>query len=253
MHDIVIRRGDTLPLIRKTLYLGGNPVDLSGYTVTFQVGKLDGSTFFFDDHVADVVPDATGVVQYQWTDADTTAVTDDAAFAFFRAEKDTDVFTIPNHRPLSLLLTSSTHHEYSYSGDPSARPIDRIRFLLQDTDMDRALFTDSEIEFVLSDYTNPYLAAEELALVQSSKFTNLKDKTVGPLSISYGTTASRWTELAANLRVRGRRSSGGGAVAITTQKSREPYFRLGMHDIPAAAANTSVWDPDNLLGEETLP
>jgi hypothetical protein len=247
MHDIVIRRGDTLPLIRKTLYLGGNPVDLTGYDVEFTVNHLDGSTDFFTNDADIVVPAANGVVEYQWTNQDTTDVTDDVAFAFFKATQGTDIFTVPNHRPLSILLTSTTKHEYSYSGDPAARPIDRVRFLLQDTNMDTAFFTDSEIEFTLTEYSSPYATAAELALVQSSKFTNLADKTVGPLSINYGNISERWLKFAASLRNRGR--SGSGAQVIMTQVSRGPHVRLGMHDNPVVADDANNY-PDNLLGEE---
>lgn len=250
MHDIVIRRGDTLPLIKKTLYLGGEPVDISGYDVSFSVNRLDGSLEFVNS-AAEVVSGQIGVVQYQWTEANTTDTTDDVVFAFFQADNGTDKFTIPNHRPLSMMLTSTTKHEYSYSGDPNARSIDRVRFLLQDTDMDRALFTDSEIEFMLAETNGAYGAAEELALVQSSKFTNLADKTVGPLSINYGSISDRWVKLAASLRRRAARSS--GAKAILTQKDRSPHVRLGMHDAPGTYTDTRPENyPVNLLGDEPL-
>jgi hypothetical protein len=240
--DIIIRRGDTLPKIAKTFYVGGAPFNLTGFgTPKFIVNEIDGTEIF--NHDANVVSAAEGKVDYQWTDADTDLVVDDYAFARFYVEKDANnQLTVPNHRPLSIMLTNTTRHEYSYSGNPSSRPIDRVRFLLQDTNMDKALFTDSEIEFLITEYTSPYAAAAEAAMLQSTKYTNIGDKTVGPLSVSYGDLGRRWAALSMSLLRRSRRSS--GARAITTQKSTTPHVRLGMHDL----ANWST--EDQLLGEE---
>lgn len=127
----------------------------------------------------------------------------------------------------------------TYSGDPSTSDMDRVRFLISDT-ADPWLFTNEEIVFTLSDQGGIYQAAEELALVQSTKYTDKADKTVGPLSIKYGEVGERWLKLAQNLR---RRSGRSGAIAVTTQVSRDPHIRLGMHDIYISTA------ADKLAGE----
>lgn len=227
MFDIVIRRNDNLPVIEKSVYAGGSPVDLSGYDVNFVVFSLDGAEIFSHD-ASVVLGGANNKVQYEFTTADAQQITGQYAFAHFVATFAGDVFTTPNNRPLSIMLTDNTHHEYSYSGDPSARAIDKVRFLLNDTNLSSALFTDSEITFLVDQEGSAYAAAAEAAFVQSGKFASLKDKTVGPLSVSYGSQAERWTLLAKSLLKRGSRRS--GAVAITTQTSREPHIRLGMND-----------------------
>lgn len=116
----------------------------------------------------------------------------------------------------------------TYSGDPATSPKDAVRFYLHDK-ADPWLFTDEEIDYQLSEMGSVYLAAAELAMVQGASYTDRRDKTVGPLSIKYGEIGDRWYALAKSLRQRGARAS--GAIAITTQKTRAPYFTLGMHDI----------------------
>lgn len=229
MFDIVIRRGDTLPKIQKKFYVNGAAFDITGYDIVFIVNDLEGGEQL--NHTAEIVDAVNGIVAYQWTNADSTAVTADIVFARFQATAGSNILTVPNNRPLSMTLTDIGKNEYSYSGDPAGRPIDRIRFLLSDTNMDRPLFTDKEIQFLLDEYTNPYAAASEAASIQASKYTTLANKTVGPLSIDYGQLSSRWTQLARNLSTRFV-GSGGGAVAITTQKNVDPYFRTGIMDNP---------------------
>ena len=228
MFDIIVHRHDNLPVIQKTAYLNGAPMDLSGYTAKILVFSIDGTVTYIDK----AATIAGSAVQYQFTDADADSITSDYAFMQFQVINGANDFTLPNNRPLSMLLTSATRHEYSYSGDPSARPLDRVRFLLGDTDMDTAVFTDSELQFLLDEFSDVYLASAEAASRQAGVFAKFADKTVGPLSIRYGDQSSRWYELAKSLRGRGARQ--GGAVAIMTQSSTDHHFILGIHDGPAS-------------------
>lgn len=115
----------------------------------------------------------------------------------------------------------------TYSGDPRETPKDRVRFLLGDTSAPWT-FTDEEILYVIETQGNVYAGAAELATIKATEYADKKDKTVGPLSISYGESSDRWLAVAKNLRGRSARSS--GAKAITTQVDRAPYFSLGGHD-----------------------
>lgn len=228
MFDIVVRKGDTLPVIGRTIVMNGAPVDLTGYTMQFVVMDTDGVEIF--RHSASVVsPGTAGKVTYQWTTADSDALnTPGVRFAYFQGTQGSDTITFPNNSVLSLLFTTTSSHEYSYSGDPSKRPIDRVRFLIQDTDMSKATFTDSELNFMLAEEGNAYAAAAMAAETQAGSFASLSDKTVGPLSIRYGDQANRWSKLASSLRARGGRSS--GAKAINGNVVRDPLFSIGMHD-----------------------
>jgi hypothetical protein len=242
MFDIVLRKGDNLPKIQKTLYVNGAPQPLAGYTVKFVVTDVSGVELLNND--AEITDPNGGVVAYQWTDADSTAFTTNVGFARFVATEGSNKFTVPNNSPLTIFVTSDTASEYSYSGDPSKRPIDEVRFLLGDVDMSKSLFTDSEIEYLLTTQGNAYAAAAEGALTFSARYTDLRDKTVGPLSVRYGDVAQRWATLAKSLSSRGSKNS--GAKAITTQRSTVPAFARGMNDFPGSP----IPDWQNVLGTE---
>jgi hypothetical protein len=133
----------------------------------------------------------------------------------------------------------------TYTGNPEDSPKDAVRFLLSDT-KDPWKFSDEEITYALSLYNdNVFNGAAELANIMASKYTDRRDKTVGPLSIKYGDLSSRWDNLARSLRQRGK--ARGGARAIMTQRVRGPHFKIGMHDIYRVRKEL-----DDLLGEEPL-
>lgn len=244
VFDVVIRKMDTLPLITRKVYLDGSAVDLTGYTFNFEVTTIDGATVF-DNPASVPAGDPVNDVQYQWTDTDSGLVTGGVYFATFKGDKAGDNLTFPNNRPLSLMVTDSGSWEYSYSGDPTKRPIDRVRFLLGDKNMDLAFFTDSEILFLLSENGgNAYFAAADLAVSQAGSYSSYADKTVGPLSIRYGEQANRWTALSKDLRTRGTRQSG-AKVVFTGQNAldRGPIFKIGMNDNPESTLPPELGGP----------
>lgn len=132
----------------------------------------------------------------------------------------------------------------SYSGDPASSAKDFIRFYIYDR-KDPWLFTDEEINYAIGEYTNVWIAASELALVQYAKYADKRDKAVGPLSIKYGETAERWLNLSKILRGKSSRSSSTGAIFANASSDpnaalRGPYFKLGMHDNPAAKSRNEL-------------
>jgi hypothetical protein len=118
----------------------------------------------------------------------------------------------------------------TYSNNPMTVPLDRIRFILSDTGASGTwLFSDEELNWQLEEAGSVYAAAAEVAMIMSARYTDKRDKTVGPLSIKYGEIGDRWIKLAESLRKRGSRAS--GPIAIMTQKNTgSTHFRLGMHD-----------------------
>ena len=129
----------------------------------------------------------------------------------------------------TFLVNVNASTEYSYSGDPASRPIDQIRFLIQDTNMANALLNDSEILFIFAQYKNPLLAAAEAADVIGSKYVSYADKTVGPLRIRKSDLAQRYYDLGKSLRQRASRNT--GALAVMTQNpDRTRAFAIGMND-----------------------
>ena len=97
---------------------------------------------------------------------------------------------------------------YTYSGDPATSPLDAVRFHLQDT-ADPGLLTDNEIRFLLAEEgDNPYRAAYAGCLTLSRRYAGKSgSRTIGDVSISYGTIAKTYTDLAPSLLSRSGRSS----------------------------------------------
>lgn len=84
----------------------------------------------------------------------------------------------------------------TYSGDPSSSPLDAVRFHLADTDETTYELEDVEIDYALSLYSNNVLqTAVYLAGVIAAKYASKRDRTLGPLSISYEAQYRRWIEL----------------------------------------------------------
>lgn len=223
--DIVRRSGDNQPILRRTLSDANGPINLSNYTVTFQITDPVTGNIVFNDP-CDVVDAPNGVVEFSWPNTPTAGF----YFAVFKLSNTTDNknFTIPNSIPLSLMVTDGTTSEYSYTGNPALRTIDKIRFLIQDTDTSSMVLSDSEIMFLSTEFGNDYNAAAEAADIISARYGSFRDKTVGPLSIRYGDVTNRYVQLAKSLRKRA--STNSGAVAVFTGTKRDPLFKIGMND-----------------------
>lgn len=86
--------------------------------------------------------------------------------------------------------------------DPSlTTPKDKVRFLIQDTNIATAMLQDEEINFVLTDYPNYKLAACVCAETLSLKFASMpQEKKIGNLSLTYGDRAKKYSDLANKLR-----------------------------------------------------
>lgn len=122
---------------------------------------------------------------------------------------------------------------YSYSGDPSTSGKDSVRFLLQDKGPDTWLFSDEEINFLLAQNSNIYMAAALGAEEASAKYAGMQDKTIGPLTIRNSDKATNYTNMARRFRMLAARYTA-GIEAITTQESTQHLFWLGMDDYPAS-------------------
>jgi len=88
-----------------------------------------------------------------------------------------------------------------YYEDPSGSDLEAVRFRLQDTDEDRPLLTDEEIEFELAEASDDVLAAtlacaEALVARGSHKVT----KKIGDRQIDYSNLISQYQSLANTLR-----------------------------------------------------
>lgn len=91
----------------------------------------------------------------------------------------------------------------SWSYDPTMPTnMDKVRFLIQDTNTLDQLLEDEEINFMLSDYPNYKMAAANCADVLSSKFAGIADsKTIDNLSLSFQNKSQKYAALANRLRM----------------------------------------------------
>jgi hypothetical protein len=89
---------------------------------------------------------------------------------------------------------------FTYS-DPSDSDLEAVRFRIADTDSDRPLLTDEEIEYELAEAGDDVLlaslgCAEALIAKGSHKVT----KKIGQMSINYSDLVGQYTALAASLQ-----------------------------------------------------
>ena len=102
---------------------------------------------------------------------------------------------------------------FTYSGDPSTSTRNYVRFLIHDTDSTDALFSDEELNYVITEWGNDaYKAARECAEILIARFSRLADsssKSVGDISVSESFTSkiTHYKELANSLLSREMRKS----------------------------------------------
>lgn len=90
---------------------------------------------------------------------------------------------------------------WTYGGDPAANDRDKIRFLVQDTDVVDQLLSDEEIAWLLTKNGVQESAAEAAEAI-AAKFSRKADTTVGEVRVALGQRAEGYRKLAASLRAR---------------------------------------------------
>lgn len=136
---------------------------------------------------------------------------------------------------------------WSYSGDPSTSTRNNVRFLISDTNSADQLFSDEELNHVISELDgDAYNAARECAEVLIARFSREADstsKSVGDISVSesYSGKIAHYKELAQSLLMRRLRKSPPRMVAnaeslkSTNDRIIDDYntdFFAGIHDNP---------------------
>jgi len=137
---------------------------------------------------------------------------------------------------------------YTYSGDPGSSPKDAVRFLAKATgeDAETGFVTDEEIQWILKEEPNTYMAAARVADQVSTFFGGKQTKTVGPLSIDYRNQAASYDNLAARLRQQANSTT--NSVGPISTGGTSQLFGIGMNDNPQAGSipmweDVAPWNP----------
>ncbi len=88
---------------------------------------------------------------------------------------------------------------FSYSGNPNASKLDRLRFLIQDTAASDPLLLDSEILFLIEAFGEVEAAAIEACYILIAKYSRYVDETEGKLSIKASQIQSNYKTLVKEL------------------------------------------------------
>jgi hypothetical protein len=136
---------------------------------------------------------------------------------------------------------------FTYSGDPSTSTRNAVRFLINDTDSTDALFSDEELNYLITEWgTNVYEISRACCETLVSRFNRLADstsKSVGDISVSesYTAKAGQYQDLANSFLARKMRKSpptfkvNADAMKSTNDRTVDDYntdFYLGIQDNP---------------------
>lgn len=142
---------------------------------------------------------------------------------------------------------------FSYSGDPASSELDQVRFLLKDTDPADYLLEDEELNWLITEETDPYSAAAAACNVLATKYARKADMAVGDLRIMSSQRSKAYKLQAKELRQLALRNSGApkpyaGGTSVADKKLDEDNtdvperFRIGIHDFPDASAD---WEDED--------
>jgi hypothetical protein len=89
---------------------------------------------------------------------------------------------------------------WSYTQNPTGRPLDRVRLYLGDTNPEAQLLQDEEISFLYNDASaNALVAAARAADMLAARHASSVSRSIGRLSIDRGDRAESFRKLAADL------------------------------------------------------
>ena len=249
MADVAIRAGDRLPQLNRQFTLNGTGVDLTGATVVFNMWNAATGTQVIADAACTIVTAATGNVRYLWTSSDATLPAGVYLASFKATYPDTRTLTAPNDSMISVEIYAQTGSTWSYTGNPGARAIDAIRFLIGDTDSNDQLLSDEEISWINAEASGTptglnaiYDAAYRACLAVAASLSRLADKSIGDLSVQLSQKAAGYRATATEMKTLAFRKGlvptpYAGGISISDKDiddedsdSVRPYFRTGQFE-----------------------
>ena len=144
---------------------------------------------------------------------------------------------------------------FTYSGDPTTSTRNKVRFLINDTDSTDVLFTDEELDYLITEWgTNVYEICRAACETLVSRFVRLSDstsKSVGDISVSESYTAKskQYQDLANSFLARKMRKAPptiwakADAIKSTDDKTTSDFntdFVVGQMDNPNSFYETRI-------------
>ena len=132
---------------------------------------------------------------------------------------------------------------FTYGNDPATSNRDAVRFLVGDTNEDRPLLDDREVDWAISQHPNQNLAAASLADHLYGFFASKGDFKVGPINKSYSKVADLFKQKAEQLRAEACKGAAPSFPATNIQTKRvleentdltRPQILVGISDNPFA-------------------
>lgn len=128
---------------------------------------------------------------------------------------------------------------FTWTGNPAASTIEKIRWEIGDTVSTSPKFTDAEIQYAFDEEYSVSRAAARLCEQLATKYSDQVDRSLGPLRVSLSQKADFYYKRAKALRQRGQEYAEPYAGGISKAKSdlfkadadiNQPYFDKGMMD-----------------------
>jgi len=128
---------------------------------------------------------------------------------------------------------------FTWTGNPAASTIEKIRWEIGDIDQANAKFTDAEIQYAYDQEHTVFKAAARLCEQLATKYADQVDRSLGPLRVSLSQKADFYYKRARELRKRDMAYAEpyGGGISKAKEEAFEadsdlnqPYFETGIHD-----------------------
>ena len=128
---------------------------------------------------------------------------------------------------------------FTWTGNPAASTIEKIRWEINDKDSTNPKFQDSEIQYAYDQEHSVYAAAARLCEQLSTKYADQVDRSLGPLRVSLSQKVDFYNNRAKELRKHGAKYATPYVGGISIAKDdlfeadtdlNQPIFDKGMHD-----------------------
>lgn len=114
---------------------------------------------------------------------------------------------------------------FTYTNSPKTSTVDALRLLLGDVDAANSVFSNEELEYFSSMDTNKFMVAYHACQSAAAKFSQLSDKSLGPMNVSYSQVAESFRKQAEVFYATANRK----AIPVATMTTTSARFTTGFY------------------------